>query len=349
MLYVTNGETTDYAHTHDGTICVDPRARGGLPGLRVRVPGRRGARAGRVRARPAVRPVAGATRRRTPATPDVLGRCHDQAVLPQPDRRSTLTTAALPMFDFTLRQVLRRPAGRPRCSPSEASAPSTLKYRINGGAVHTAATSEWTAGREVRRRRRDLLPPDARRGHGYRARATRSRSGSPAAARRSDSFTYQAVSETRNRVLVVAAEDYTGASPVQAPAPNYLSYYRRPRRQRHRLRRLRRRRERAHRARRARRAQPLRRRHLVHRRRRRHPRAGLGRRATPTASPSTSCCRVRDYLNEGGQVLYTGKYAGHQYGQGRRQPAVRPVREQRSARTRRSRRAACRWVVPATA
>ncbi len=36
---------------------------------------------------------------------------------------------------------------------------------------------------------------------------------------RSESFTYQAVSETGNRVLVVAAEDYTGASPVQAPGP----------------------------------------------------------------------------------------------------------------------------------
>ena len=32
---------------------------------------------------------------------------------------------------------------------------------------------------------------------------------------RSDSFTYDAVSESGNRVLVVAAEDYTGASPVQ--------------------------------------------------------------------------------------------------------------------------------------
>jgi len=40
---------------------------------------------------------------------------------------------------------------------------------------------------------------------------------------RSESFTYQAVSETPNRVLVVAAEDYTGASPVQDPAgPHFV-------------------------------------------------------------------------------------------------------------------------------
>jgi hypothetical protein len=42
---------------------------------------------------------------------------------------------------------------------------------------------------------------------------------------RSESFTYEAVSETGNRMLVVAAEDYTGASPNQTPGPHYPSYY----------------------------------------------------------------------------------------------------------------------------
>ena len=41
----------------------------------------------------------------------------------------------------------------------------------------------------------------------------------------SDSFTYQAVSETGNRVLVVAAEDYTGASPVQTAGPALRRHY----------------------------------------------------------------------------------------------------------------------------
>ena len=41
----------------------------------------------------------------------------------------------------------------------------------------------------------------------------------------SDSFTYEAVSESGNRVLVVAAEDYTGASPVQTPGPHYVDTY----------------------------------------------------------------------------------------------------------------------------
>ena len=43
---------------------------------------------------------------------------------------------------------------------------------------------------------------------------------------RSDSFTYEAVSESGNRTLVVAAEDYTGASPVQDPAgPHFVDTY----------------------------------------------------------------------------------------------------------------------------
>jgi hypothetical protein len=42
----------------------------------------------------------------------------------------------------------------------------------------------------------------------------------------SDSFTYDAVSETGHRVLVVAAEDYTGASPTQDPAgPHFVTQY----------------------------------------------------------------------------------------------------------------------------
>jgi hypothetical protein len=43
----------------------------------------------------------------------------------------------------------------------------------------------------------------------------------------SDSFTYQAKVESSNRVLVLAAEDYTGLSPVYKsnPRPAYLQYY----------------------------------------------------------------------------------------------------------------------------
>ena len=61
-LYVTNGETTDYADTQRARSPTRPSS-ARAPGRRVRVPRRRGARPGRVRADPAVpsraRPVGG--------------------------------------------------------------------------------------------------------------------------------------------------------------------------------------------------------------------------------------------------------------------------------------------------
>ena len=42
---------------------------------------------------------------------------------------------------------------------------------------------------------------------------------------KSDSFTYTAAVESDNDVFILSAEDYTGASPVQAPGPHYLSFY----------------------------------------------------------------------------------------------------------------------------
>ena len=44
---------------------------------------------------------------------------------------------------------------------------------------------------------------------------------------KSDSLTYTAMVESSNRVLVLAAEDYTGISPVykKTTGPTYLSYY----------------------------------------------------------------------------------------------------------------------------
>ena len=41
----------------------------------------------------------------------------------------------------------------------------------------------------------------------------------------SDSFTYTLASDTRSEILVVAAEDYSGLSPAQGPGPHYLQYY----------------------------------------------------------------------------------------------------------------------------
>lgn len=99
----------------------------------------------------------------------------------------------------------------------------TVKWRVNGGRVHAAPTREWRGGerfgmtathyRQVRGVVRGTDPGDS------------VEVWFTARGQRSESFTYDAVSESDHRVLVVAAEDYTGASPVQEPGPHYLPYY----------------------------------------------------------------------------------------------------------------------------
>ena len=99
----------------------------------------------------------------------------------------------------------------------------TAKYRINGGTVQSASTSEWKGGERYK--------PASVYYHVMRGTVTGTSPGDSVevwfegGGKRSESFTYQAASETGNRMLVVAAEDYTGASPNQAPGPHYLGYY----------------------------------------------------------------------------------------------------------------------------
>jgi hypothetical protein len=103
----------------------------------------------------------------------------------------------------------------------------TLKYRINGGAEQSGSTAEWNGGERFG----DL-------GDVYyrimRGNVTGTNPGdvvtvwfeASGGAVKSDSFTYTAKVESSNRVLVLAAEDYTGISPVyKKPEPLYLSYY----------------------------------------------------------------------------------------------------------------------------
>jgi murein tripeptide amidase MpaA len=104
----------------------------------------------------------------------------------------------------------------------------SLKYQINGGAVQTRPTSEW-AGGEVYGQEGSLYY------HVVEGAVTGTSPGDSVrvwfegGGATSGSFTYQAVSETGNDVLVMAAEDYSGASSNPAypagPRPFFLSSY----------------------------------------------------------------------------------------------------------------------------
>ena len=272
-LYVTNGETTDYADTN-GTIAFTPELGEGTPGpgscspttrrwSRPSSSGRSTSRWGWPSRRRPDDPV-------SPVGIEVEPFYLDQADIdPQNGPPS--------MFDFKFDVSYGDPQ-EVRVLAQRSLGHVTVQYRINGGRSRRKPTSEWNGGEVY----------GVGNGTYYRvmsgrsaapSRATPSRSGSRAGARRSDSFNYEVESDTGNRVLVLAAEDYTGASPVprrpdRGRVPVLL--HRRAERERRRVRRLRRRCQRAHGARRARRAQPLRRRHLVHGQRRCHPRARLG-------------------------------------------------------------------------
>lgn len=100
----------------------------------------------------------------------------------------------------------------------------TAKWRVNGGPVQSDAAEEWTGG--------ERFGMTSTHYHQVRGTVTGTDPGDnvevwfEGGGERSPSFTYRAVSETGNRVLVVAAEDYTGASPAQpAGGPFYLDHY----------------------------------------------------------------------------------------------------------------------------
>src|SRR5262249_11525440 len=104
-----------------------------------------------------------------------------------------------------------------------------LRYQINGGAVVSKPTAEWNGGKRY----------GAVGDFYYRVTQSQVTGTSPGDSVKvwfvdaddptvaSDSFTYTAKVESANQVLVLAAEDYSGLSPVykKTDGPAYLSYY----------------------------------------------------------------------------------------------------------------------------
>ena len=272
VLYVTNGETTDYAHAAAGALAWTPELSAGCPNCGFVFPDDEAL-------------VQEEFERNLPFALSVAKSADDpddpESVLgietkPFYTKSDDPYKDGIPGVDFEFAYSYGDPQPVQVLAKRSLGA-VTLKYRINGGGVQSAPTSEWAGGERYK--------PAAVYYREMRGVVTGTSPGDSVevwfegGGERSDSFTYQAVSETGRRVLVVAAEDYTGPSPVQTPGPHYLSYY---------LnalaangvdrRRLRRRRARPRRARPPRRAQPLRRGDLVHGRRQRHPPARAGRR-----------------------------------------------------------------------
>jgi Zinc carboxypeptidase len=222
VLYVTNGETTDYAHANRGTLAWTPELSEGCPGCGFVFPDDEAL-------------VQAEFERNLPFAESVANSANDPD-----DPKSAIGLKTKPFYvksddpykdgipgvNFTFDYSYGDP------QPVQVLAKRslghvTLKYRINGGREHSASTSEWRGGEKFK--------PAAVYYHEMRGVVRGTDPGDSVKVwfegdeghkdYRSDSFTYKAVSDSGRKVLVVSAEDYTGASPVQAGGPNYVNYY----------------------------------------------------------------------------------------------------------------------------
>ncbi|WP_436498430.1 M14 family zinc carboxypeptidase [Actinokineospora sp. HUAS TT18] len=222
-LYVTNGETTDYADTTAGTVAFTPELGEGVPGAGFVFPDDEGLiQAEFQRILPfhlaMARSAADADDPVSPVGITPAPFYLDQDVIdPQNGQQS--------LFDFTFSTSYGDPQ-EVRVLAKRALGAVSLHYQVDGGAVQTRQTAEWTGGERYG-------PGNGAHYHVVSGTIT----GTPPGAgvkvwfsgggATSDSFTYSVKSDTGKRVLVLAAEDYTGASPVKpgVTAPQYLSFY----------------------------------------------------------------------------------------------------------------------------
>lgn len=219
VLYVTNGETTDYAHAATGALAWTPELSEGCDGCGFVFPDDEAL-------------VQAEFERNLPFAQSVANSAGD------PDDPKTVTGIRTKPFYIDSQDPYKRSNPGTQLSFTESYGDPqpvaviakrslgrvTLNYRINDGRVRTARTSEWRGG--------SRYDPAAVYYHQMRGVVRGTDPGDSVevwftgGGKRSESFTYQAVSETDHRVLVVAAEDYTGASPAQDPnGPHFADTY----------------------------------------------------------------------------------------------------------------------------
>jgi hypothetical protein len=312
VLYVTNGEMTDFAYSRRGTIAWTPELSPGCPNCGFVFPDNEAlVEAEFQRNLPFAMDVARSTT--TPTTPvSHLGLTTKPFYLKSDDTYKF----GLPEANFVFSYSYGDPQPVQVLALRSLGA-VTLKYQINGGPVQSKPTSEWAGGEKF-----DL--GTSRYYHAVRGMVTGTSVGDSVkvwfegGGKASDSFTYQAVNESANDVLILSAEDYTGASNVSPSLghPRYVSFYQ----------------------------DALTANGIgadvydVDARGRKAPTYlgvlshykaviwytgddAITREAGWSAGNASRLAmdeilHARSYLNEGGKILYTGQFAGHQYTQG---------------------------------
>jgi glutaredoxin len=223
-LYVTNGETTDYADSNGGTIAFTPELGEGLPGSGFVFPDNEHLIQQEFErtldfdlglARSATRPG-------NPKSPVGI---HPEPFYLDPDEIDP-QNGQTSLFDFKFKVSYGDPQ-EVRVLAKRRLGAVDLRYRINGGPTQTKPTSEWQGGE-------DYGVGDGAYYHVMRGTVTGTEPGDTVTVwftgggERSGNFSYEVESDSGKRVLILASEDYTGASQLNAPGPNppdYLSYY----------------------------------------------------------------------------------------------------------------------------
>ncbi len=222
-LYATNGETTDYAHARANTLAWTPELGEGIPGSGFVFPDDEqliqqeflntlhfALDVAKSAANPA-QPVSHLGNTVKPFYLEMASIEPELSGNPQGDFRFAVSYGD----PQTVQVLAARSLGK-----------VTLKYQVNNGPVQSAPTTEWDGGERfgssgdvyyhiMRGQVKGTQPGDSVKVWFEGGRQA------------SDSFTYVAQVESNARVLVLAAEDYSGVSPVYKKnnAPNYLSYY----------------------------------------------------------------------------------------------------------------------------
>lgn len=220
VLYVTNGETTDFAHVQRGTLAWTPElGEGDDEGGFVFPDDEAQVQAEFERALPYALDVA-----KSAADPDDPVSHLGLATKPFYLKSDDTYKAGLPLSNFTFDYSYGDPQ-EVRVLAKRSLGDVTLKYSVNGGDPVSATTGEWNGGdryggkTDVYYRVVSGLVTGTQPGDSVEV-------WFEGGGETSESFTYQAVEESTDDVLIVANEDYTGASPVQGvTAPQYLSFY----------------------------------------------------------------------------------------------------------------------------
>jgi hypothetical protein len=219
VLYVTNGETTDFAHVSHGTLAWTPELGEGDAGGGFVFPDDEAqVQAEFERILPFSTDVAKSAV--DPENPvSHLGNTTEPFYLQSADDYKV----GLPQANFTFEYSYGDPQ-EVRVLAKRSLGDVTLQYSIDGGDAQSAPTSEWDGGDRyggaTDRYYRVMSGVVTGTDPGDEVEVWFEGGGET-----SDSFTYEAVSESGADVLVLAAEDYTGASPNQAGGPNYVDYY----------------------------------------------------------------------------------------------------------------------------